>query len=279
MRPLTVLARVGFGALLLPAALAAQQPSAAPTPRFEVVAIRPIPSNTPPTLRDPGFTPVLPGGHFMDSRTTLFSMIILAYDIKNPMVQLVGLPGWGRDRSFSVEAKPGADFAGLPPAENLDQVRFMLRAMLADRFRLQVHTETREAPIVTLDLVRGGIKIKEVEPPTPSERAGQVSAAMGDSSGRAIGKKSTMADVAKMLVVFLKRPVIDHTGLKGYYDFGIKWSAPEGSGEQPGRTGFGAEGEALLISALREQLGLRLTATTGPVDYWVVDHAELPTQN
>src|SRR5580698_1213562 len=158
MRPLTVLAWVGFGALFLPAALVAQQSSAAPTPRFEVVAIRPIPPNTPPTLRDPSFTPVLPGGHFMDSSTTLLQMIALAYDIKNPTVQLVGLPSWGRDHSFSVEAKLGADFAGPAPAENLDRVRLMLRAMLADRFRLQVHTETREAPIVTLDLAKGAIK-------------------------------------------------------------------------------------------------------------------------
>ena len=279
MRPLTVLAWVGFGALLLPAALVAQQPSAAPTLRFEVVAIRPIPPNTPPTLRDPSFTPVLPGGHFMDSRTTLFSMMILAYDIKNPMVQLVGLPSWGRDHSYSVEAKPSADFATLTAAANRDQVRIMLRAMLADRFRLQVHTETREAQIVTLDPAKGGIKIKEVEPPTATEKAAPLSVRMSDSSGRMIGKKSTMADVAKMLVVFLKRPVIDHTGLKGYYDFDFKWSAPEGSGGQPDRTGFGAEGEALLIATLRDQLGLRLTATTGPVDYWVVDHAEPPTEN
>jgi uncharacterized protein (TIGR03435 family) len=279
MRPLTVLAWVGFGALLLPAALVAQQPSAAPTLRFEVVAIRPIPPNTPPTLRDPSFTPVLPGGHFMDSRTTLFSMMILAYDIKNPMVQLVGLPSWGRDHSYSVEAKPSADFATLTAAANRDQVRIMLRAMLADRFRLQVHTETREAQIVTLDPAKGGIKIKEVEPPTATEKAAPLSVRMSDSSGRMIGKKSTMADIAEMLVVFLKRPVIDHTGLAGCYDFDVKWSAPEGSGGQPDRTGFGAEGEALLIATLRDQLGLRLTATTGPVDYWVVDHAEPPTEN
>jgi uncharacterized protein (TIGR03435 family) len=279
MRPLTLLGWVGFRALLFNAALAVQQPSPASTSRFEVVAIRPIPPNTPPTLRDPSFTPVLPGGHFMDSRTTLFSMMILAYDIKNPMVQLVGLPSWGRDHSYSVEAKPGADFVALTPAANREQVGIMLRAMLADRFRLQVHTETRESQIVTLDLAKGGIKIKEVEPPTATEKAAPLSVAMSDSSGRMVGKKSPMADIAKMLAVFLKRPVIDHTGLAGYYDFDIKWSAPDPQGGQPERRGFGAEGEALLIATLRDQLGLRLTATTGPVDYWVVDHAEPPTEN
>jgi uncharacterized protein (TIGR03435 family) len=84
--------------------------------------------------------------------------------------------------------------------------------------------------------------------------------------------------MAKMLVLFLKRPVIDRTGLQGYYDFDIKWSAAESPDGQAGR-GFGAVGSALLTSALQERFGLRLSYGTGPIEYWVVAHVEPPTGN
>lgn len=79
-----------------------------------------------------------------------------------------------------------------------------------------------------------------------------------------------------MLTVFLKRPVVDETGLKGYYDFDVKWSSPDGDSAAPG---LGTEGLGLLMSTLQDRFGLRLSSTTGPVQYWVVDHVELPTVN
>src|SRR5438067_9432659 len=125
--------RIGFAAFLA-AALAAQQPTA---PKFEVVSIRPVPPNTAPVLRDIDFTPVLPGGQFIDSRTNLLFMIAFAYKVENLSIQLVGLPNWAKDRSFAVAAKPAQGFPALPRAENYEQVRLMMRAMLEDRFHLQ----------------------------------------------------------------------------------------------------------------------------------------------
>lgn len=271
--------RIGFAALFLAAALAGQQPTAPAEPRFEVVSIRPVPPNAPMLIRDQDFTAILPGGQYIDSRTMLLFMISFAYDVKHPSTQLVGLPNWAQSQAFSVSAKPAQGFPALPPAENRERVRLMMRALLAERFHLQVHTETRQERVLNLEVAKGGVKIKEVDPPVPPDKEGRVNAAMGDSSGRMIAKKGTMTGLASVLTLFLKRPVVDRTGLKGYYDFDVKWSAPETLDGQRPASGFGAEGSGLLISVLQDQFGLRLTNATGPVEYWVVDHVEPPTDN
>ena len=155
----------------------------------------------------------------------------------------------------------------------------MMRAMLADRFHLQLHTETRQEPIFNLELAKGGLRIQEVDPPVPPAKEGHANAAWVDDGGRMIGEKATMAGIASTLALILKRPVIDRTGLRGYYDFDVKWSAPEPPDGQPHGPGFGAEGISLLIETLQERFGLRLTKADGPAEYWVVDHVEPPTDN
>jgi uncharacterized protein (TIGR03435 family) len=266
--------RAGFAALFLTAALAAQQQQ----PKFDVVSIHAVPPNTPPTMRDQDFTPILPGGQYVDSRTGLRSMIGFAYDVKS-YLQLVGLPNWANNQSYAVAAKPTQGFPALPPQENREQVRLMLRAMLEDRFHLQLHRETRKESIYNLEAAKGGFKIKEADPPVPPAREGYVNAAWSDGSIRMIADKSTMTGLASTLTLILQTPVADQTGLKGYYTFDVKWTAPETPGARPSATQFGAEGIALLFSNLQDQFGLHLTKTTGPVDYWVVDHVEQPTDD
>ena len=125
---------VGFAALFF----AAEQPTAPAEPRFEVVSIHPIAPNEPPLVRDQNFTPILPGGQYADSRAGLLFMITF-YDVKNPSTQLIGLPNWARNQTFSVSAKPPQGFPTLPPDENREQVRLMMRTMLTDRFHLRLH--------------------------------------------------------------------------------------------------------------------------------------------
>ncbi len=270
---------IGFAAFVMAGAVMAQQPTSSAEPKFEVVSIRPVPPNAPPMIREQTFTPVIPGGQFVDSRTNLLSMIAFAYDVEDPSIRLVGLPDWAKARAFSVSAKPATDSPAPPPAENREQVRLMLRAMLEDRFHLQLRVETRQERAYNLVVAKGGFKFKEVNPPVPPEKEGFVNAAMGDNGGRIIGKKSTMSGMAKMLVIFLKRPVTDRTGLKGYYDFDVKWNAPESPDRQPPAQTFGAAAGGLLISTLQDQFGLRVSNAAGPVKYWVVDHVEPPTEN
>jgi uncharacterized protein (TIGR03435 family) len=270
-----LLAALISATVLIARLLAAQQP----TPTFDVVSIHVVPPNTPPVLRDMDFTPVLPGGQYLDSRALLPFMISFAYDVKNPSTQLLGLPKWASEQSYAVAAKPAQGFPALPPAENYQQVRLMMRAMLEDRFHLQLHVENRQVPIFKLEIARGGIKIQEVDPPVAPEKESPVGAAWGERLGRMIGNKSTTLGIAAALTVMLNRTVIDETGLKGYYDFDVRWSSPDLPDGPPPGPGLGAEGTGLLMSALQNQFGLRLTNTTGSVQYWVVDHIEPPTAN
>jgi uncharacterized protein (TIGR03435 family) len=267
--------RIASALLLLAAGLAGQEQ----TPKFDVVSIRPVPANAPTIMREISFTPVLPGGRFDDPRTALFPMIAFAYNVKNPATQLIGLPKWAESQAYAVMAKPADGFPMLSPAENREQVRLMLRSTLEDRFHLRLHTETRQERVYNLEVANGSLKIKEVDPPTPPAIATPVGAAMGDSGGRIIGKKSTMASLAGALTIFLKRPVIDRTGLDGYYDFNVHWTAVEAPDGHPPAAGLGAEGVTLLLSNFQDLTGLRLTNATGLVEFWVVDHVDPPTAN
>lgn len=242
-------------------------------PAFEVVSIHRVPPNAEPVFREQDFTPVKPGGQYTDSRTNLFFLIAFAYDVKNPATQLTGLPNWAEKEEYSIAAKPAESFPSLPPGENREQVRMMMRAMLAERFYLQMRTETRREPVLALTLDKGGIKIKEVSPPVPPEKETPVGMAAGDSGGRMIGRKATTGGIARALTVMMKRLVVDQTGVRGYYDIDIHWTATDAP------PGLGAEGEALIVSNLQSQLGLRLTKMVAPVDYWVVKRIERPTDN
>jgi uncharacterized protein (TIGR03435 family) len=251
----------------LPFVLAAQ-------PKFEVVSIRTVPPNTPPTMREIGFTPLLPGGQYVDSRTGLWSMLAFAYEVKDPANRLLGLPGWAKETSYSVAAKPPE---GSSPS--LAQVRLMMQAMLAERFHLQIHHETREEAVYRVEVARGGLKIPEVAAPVPPEKEGFPGVAMGDSGGRLIGKKVTIGFLIRALAPHIKKPMVDATGLTGYYDFDVKWTAPEAPDGHIPASSFGPDGAALLMSVLQERFGLKLVKSTGPVEYWVVDHVEPPTEN
>lgn len=102
----------------------------------------------------------------------------------------------------------------------------MMRAMLTDRLHLRLHTEIRKEPVFNFKVAKSGIKIHEVDPTVPPAKEGYVNAAMSDRGGRMIGNKATMGGMATALTIFLQRLVIDQTGLKGYYDSNVRWSAP-----------------------------------------------------
>jgi len=243
-------------------------------PKFEVVSIRVVPPNAPNVTREIGFTPLLPGGQYVDSRTGLWSMIAFAYEVKDASNRLLGLPGWAKERSYSVAAKPPEGFT-----PSIAQVRLMMQAMLADRFHLQVHHETREEAIYRVEVARGGLKIQEVAAPEPPEKEGFPGVVMGDSGGRLLGKKVTIGFLIRALAVHIKKPMVDATGLTGYYDFDVKWTAPEAPDGHTPASSFGPDGAALLISVLQDRFGLKLVKSTGPVEYLMVDRVEPPTEN
>jgi len=112
----------------------------------------------------------------------------------------------------------------------------------------------------------------------PPAAEGPANGGVGDTGGRIIGTKSTLPGLALALSIFLRQQVVDDTGVTGFYDFDVRWSAPAGLQDRAS-SGLGAEGLGLLISAAENHFGLQLVRAVGPVKYWVVEHVERPSQN
>jgi uncharacterized protein (TIGR03435 family) len=261
--------------VLLQTSTAMQAPSAAP--KFEVVSIKPFVRTGTPIMFPNGWTPFLPGGKFVTPVTTLRQLIGSAYSIPHTDLQIDGLPPWERTDLFSVEATPGDALTDVPREQQRAQVLLMLQSMLADYFRLKIHVEERPADIYELRLTGRepkGMKAAAEGVAKPGLEPG-LNAAMGDNNGRMIGNGTAMKGIANGLTVFFGRPVIDKTGVSGYYDFDIHWvnDSPAPS------SGLGQVGLSLLITNLRDQLGLRLVSARGPQKFWVVDHVEKPDRN
>jgi uncharacterized protein (TIGR03435 family) len=216
----------------------------------------------------------LPGGGLETKNATLKDLVVLAYDVLPNQIQ--GGPPWITADRYDVDAKPVTEAEGDPatltPAERLkwrDRIRLRTRALLASRFHLAVHKETREFAMYELHVDRNGPKADAMK---------ETGANLGISfrGNAAFSNGGDMRDLALTLQSVVKEPVIDKTELTGAYSFTLRWSADPLSGF-PGN----ADQTALpsIFTALREQLGLRLDSTRGPLDVIVIDRAEKPSDN
>lgn len=268
--------QVLFALLLtaIPGALAAQTQ----TLEFEVASIKAVPPSAELVERGPGFTAILPGGQYVDPRTNLMFMVAIAYGVKNPDRELVGLPGWATSQMFAVAAKPAPGFPLLSRSENRERVRAMLRRLLEMRFHLRLHSEVHQDRVYNVGLAKSGIRIRAVPAPQDPSSAGRVDASLGRYDVRVIGHKSTVAGLCDALSVFVSRPLIDRTGIKGYFDFDVRWDE---SMTEHALAGPATEDDrvAMIGSMLNDRFGLNLTYGTGPVQYWVIDHVERPSVN
>ena len=166
-------------------------------------------------------------------------------------------PGWAESAGFDIEAKAG-ESAGEVPHE---QVLKMIQALLADRFQLTMHRETRQLPVYNLVIGKGGATMKMADSNAEPTRTTMM--------GELVTQKMSMTMLANVLVFELQRPVIDATGLKGDFAFRLEWS------RGPGESDAGPS----LFTAVQEQLGLRLESAKGPVEVVVIDHVEKPSEN
>jgi len=185
--------------------------------------------------------------------------------------QVEGGPGWINSDRFDISAKAGS-------ATTSDQLRRMLRTLLADRFQLALQREMRELNVFALTINRDGPKLKEsVSHSSEPERGVRISG-IGRLTGIAASSSQlaeALSDVTLNGSSIVNRPVLDKTGLTGLYDFTLSW-LPD-----PGQVGNAAgQGEgASIFTALVEQLGLKLEAQKGPVEILVIDHVEKPSEN
>jgi uncharacterized protein (TIGR03435 family) len=144
------------------------------------------------------------------------------------------------------------------------QVRLMLQALLEDRFRLAIRHETKELPAYSLNKAKSGPKLKESTTPEDSQDT-RVDLGLIKSN------RMSIAQFAGMLSRMLGLPVVDRTGLTGYYDLVLKWTPEEASADAtPGPS---------IFTAIQDTLGLKLVAGKEPMDVLLIDHVEKPTEN
>jgi len=244
---------------------AAQAPAPAAPQRltFEVATIRLSPPG------NQGYTKALPGGQEYQTRNmTLKNVMSLMYKV--PERQILNAPAWFASEHYDVDAKADGSYS-------LDQLHIMYQNLLTDRLNLKFHKEVREGNIYALTVDKSGVKMK----PNDSPEDFKISAQPGPN-GTMLGRRMNMEYLAWMLGSMLERderPVVDMTGLKGYYDFELAYLPELPPGFDTSRLPPGMIDRPPLFVALPEQLGLRLTAQRGPVTYFVIDHIERPSDN
>jgi uncharacterized protein (TIGR03435 family) len=201
-----------------------------------------------------------PGGRLHITCLTINVILRRAYNLEH--YQISGGPAWLGTDDFDIEAKSEGD----PPNE---EMLAMLRALLADRFQLKVRLETREQNVYALSVAKDGHKLK---PPTGDRsfvRLIRYDPPTQPGVHYALdGKKANLALIALNLGQQMGRPVIDRTGIEGEYDFKVDFAIDDNP-----------ESGAPLMTAIQQQLGLKLESTKGPVETLVVEHAEKPTAN
>jgi uncharacterized protein (TIGR03435 family) len=271
--------------------VAAQAPPAVPsTPAFEVASVKP---NTSGTL---GVRIDLPASdRFTATNVPLRDLIVFAYDVQG--LRLVGGPDWIRSERFDIVAKAEQPFPAWSPTGPPMPLLLMMRTLLAERFGLVVHQETRELPAYALVVAREDRKFgPEITastldcenqakagrggPPSPSA-PGQPACGMMISPGQMLVGGAPMSQFATILSNFVQRVVIDRTQLPGTFDFHLSWT-PDRMPQGPPPPGAPAlppvdPNGASLFAALQEQLGLKLESTRAPLDVLVIDRVERPT--
>jgi uncharacterized protein (TIGR03435 family) len=286
MKPIRCVLLTAFASF----AVFGQAPAAAP--QFEVASVKPSVESANPMEN------VSRGLHIDGAMVRYGGMPLrwyLRYAYKVKEHQITG-PDWLNSERFDIVAK-------LPAGANREQIPDMMLALLADRFKLTSHRESKEFPVYALTVAKGGLKMKEspLDPDTDDsvaknnvdvnvtggDRGAVVSLGKGASvsfeAQQLVAKKVTMAYLADSLARFMDRPVVDMTNLTGTYDCTIAYnlddlralilsSAPAGTPLPPKQAEVGENGVSLEGSLLG--LGLKMEPRKAPLDVIVVDHME-----
>jgi uncharacterized protein (TIGR03435 family) len=243
----------------------AQQADPASRLMFEVATIRPAKPNEP----DGGIRP-LPGGQEYWARDAPVKLIIsLMY--KLPMRQIEGGPDWIRTDGYDIEAK--ADHP-----TTIDNLHIMFQTLLADRFNLKFHMETRTGPVYALTVDKSGLKMKR-DPngegwDYPMNSTGRV-----EFTGTRVPMKYFAWWLGQFAVQRDERPVVDETGLTGTWDFTLKFLPELPPNVSVDQLPPELANRPSIFEALPEQLGLKLEPAQGPVPYFVIDHIDRPSPN
>lgn len=246
-----------------PRSMAADAPTV-----FEVATIKLSNPDTPAAFK--AFR--INGREMLALNTTLADLITFAYGVHTRQVS--GGPSWMENDKFDVTGRPLAE--GVP---NQEQFRGMIKSLLADRFKLAVHTEKKDLPAYVL---------------TVGNRGHRLTQNTGDPNGlptlnlKGMGAlfvvNANMGHLAAALQSWVfDRPVVDRTGLPGRFDFTLNWTPDESQGRsfgpRPPAPTPDSNAPPGFFTAIQEQLGLRIEPQTAPVDIIVIDRVEKPSDN
>jgi uncharacterized protein (TIGR03435 family) len=229
-------------------------------PTFDVAAIhlhKPVPGERSHIVDT--------NGRFITVNVGLKAIVQWAFDV--PASRIVGGPAWMSTERFDIEAKsesaldsrPGSD-----PIESRLEKRRMVRALLAERFHLIVHSETRDLPVYAMVTAKGGPAFlsTQAKGTTVNQSRGRI---------QIEGGENTMTVLAECLAEALDRVVIDKSGIQGRYSVSLKWTPDEAAATDPS--------EPSIFTAIQEQLGLKLDSQRAPVEVMVIDRIDMPTDN
>jgi bla regulator protein BlaR1 len=276
--------------------------TAARAPVYEVASVKPNKSSNPMmTIR----LLTLPDG-FSATGVTLQMLIQAAYAVEDNQISAV--PNWLSSEKYDIEAK--LDESGVDDLQKLSQDqrnaerRRMLQALLADRFKLTLHRETKDLPVYALVIAKNGPKLQEaklgdtypngiqgpdghgIQAPGGHGGAGLIFTGKGQLTFQGLPIRALAGELSRQL----GSTVLDKTGLSGIYDFKLQWTpddpaqSPMFKGTEGGQPGTDKTPSAdsigpSIFTALREQLGLKLESQKGPVEILVIDHVEKPSEN
>jgi uncharacterized protein (TIGR03435 family) len=201
------------------------------------------------------------GHHISSYNVTVDNLLSVAYAIH--VKQIVNAPEWLSRDHYDVDGIP--DVPGVP---SLLQMREMYQKLLADRFHMVFHRETRDLPIYAITVAKGGQILKLADP------GETLNTGSSGSGGQRILKfrSMPMSAFALNMNFYVDRPVIDQTSLPANYDFTLKWTYDDSRLADP-------DAAPSLFTAIKEQLGLEMKAIKGPAEVIVIDHIEKPSEN
>jgi uncharacterized protein (TIGR03435 family) len=259
------------------------KPAYVPSLTFDVASIRESPPASSYTLR------IVNPAHGSGVNVENFNfpnLLVLGYDVQ--FDQVFGLPEWAWKKNFNVQAKSDRSvderLAKLSDRQAWMEKQHMFQVLLADRFQLKIHWETRPSKIYELVVAKGGPKLHAggSMPPSADERkyfGGEELPPIyqrgdGVRGYEYFGHGCSVAKLAEELTSQMGLPVIDKTGLTGKYDFLLQYH-----GRVPGDANDDAAVWPALSTAVPDQLGLKMVPAKGERQFLVVDHVALPSEN
>jgi bla regulator protein blaR1 len=233
-------------------------------PSFEVATIKP---SKPGRL---GRLFTLRGTHVITVNTTLIQLITMAYSVQQK--QIAGGPSWISSDKFDVDGVPD-----VPGAPDLQQMRNLIQKLLAGRFALKFHRETKSMPAYVLTVAKNGPKMQK-------DSSSGLPSLFFPVLGVFVVRNATMDEVAlTMQTTIFDRPVVNDTGLQGKWDFQLNWTPDEsqfgGLGAKVPPPSDAADAPPPIFTAIQEQIGLKLEARKAQVAVLVIDHVEPPSPN